>query len=100
MKGMQAKGLFCCSSPMALPLNGRTSKRFLGMSLLVCVDGVLCFCFLLVCRWSEGGVYVLAIFSRVSLLWPLSSNKLMMNSILLCRSSLELHRRCALQSSP
>ena len=100
MKGKQAKDLFCDSSPSETPLNGSTSNRFSGMSWLPCVLGVDFCLVLFVWDCNVGGEYVLARFSSVTRLWPLSSNRFMINCISFSKSFFLLQIQWALQSSP
>ena len=70
----------------------------MSVSMLVFLD-LVCFLLLLALYLSGGGWYDEAIFSSSALLWPLSSNRLMIKEISSLRSSGDEQIRWALQSS-
>ena len=82
MYGIRQYGLNSSGSDRSIPMKGRTSKRFSGMSLFVSFCLQLCLFLFVVCLLElDGGLYVAATCSRVTRLWPLSTKRFMMNLI-------------------
>ena len=92
--------MFCGSSPSKTPLNRSTLNRFSGVLWLPFVLGEGFCLVLFVWDCSVGGEYVLARFLSVTLLWPFSLNRFMINCISFSKSSFLLQIQWALQSSP